>query len=108
MSLKLQEEPAMWWEVGAVWLHLSTGAETFLGGKLGVFGELNAGQGGLSSWEGKSKGNESRDSSIQELIIPPFSLPFLLLLFILLEFIRPKLKGPERRNARTQLSSSVG
>ena len=26
---------------------------------------------------------------------PPFSLPFLLLLFVLLEFIRPKLKGPK-------------
>ena len=72
VSFKLQEEPAMWWEVGAVWLHLSTGAETFLGGKPGVFGEPNAGQGGLSSWEGKSKGSEGRDSSIQELIIPPF------------------------------------
>lgn len=31
------------------------------GGELGVCEELNAGQGGLSSWEGKSTGNESRE-----------------------------------------------
>ena len=46
--------------------------EAFLGGKVGVFGELNAGQGGLSSWEGKRKGKENRHSSSQEQIIPPF------------------------------------
>lgn len=59
-----------------------------------MFGELNAGQGGLSSWEGKRKGKESRDSGSQEQIVP-LSFPFLLRLFVLLQFIRPKLKVPK-------------
>lgn len=38
-----------------------------LPGRDGLGGqELKAGQGGLSSWEGRNKGNESRDGSTQE------------------------------------------
>lgn len=43
-----------------------------------MFMELNASQAGVSSWEGKSKCNERRDRSDQELIISPapsFSSP---------------------------------
>lgn len=36
--------------------------------------ELNAGQGGLSSWEGKSKGNESREQPPGAEAYPALSL----------------------------------
>lgn len=84
----------------AVWWHLSAGPESSLDGTGLVGQEVKAGQGCLSSWEGRSKGRESRDGSTQERIICPYTpLPFLLLLplllsvFALLEFIQLKLKG---------------
>lgn len=48
------------------------------GGEPGVCEELNAGQGGLRSWEGKSKGKESREQPGAEAFSR--SLPVLLLL----------------------------
>lgn len=88
-----------------MWWHLSRGVETFLGGRLGVFEELHAGQGGVNYWEGKSKrqGEQRQQRSRADYFF--HSLPFLLHLFALLEFTWLKLKWGGRRNARTQFSA---
>lgn len=52
-----------------MWWHLRRGAATFLWGKLGESVELNAGHGGLSSCEGKSKGDKSTEGSTRDVII---------------------------------------
>lgn len=67
VSFKLQEQPALARNGGSV-----AGQRPSSGERLMCLGELNAGQGGLSSWEGKRKRKESRDSSSQKQIIPPF------------------------------------
>lgn len=68
--------------------------EAFLGERLMCLGNWNAGQGGLGV-PGKGKGNAKRAETAARSRLSPFSFPFLLLLFVLLEFIRPKLKGPK-------------